>query len=159
MIEEISKVKAQKVGAITTSVFDCTLLDLPKIKTNGGHITSINNGGGNIPFDIKRVYYLYDIPGGEGRGAHAHKHLKQLFVAVSGSFEVKVDDGNTKRTYSLTRPYYGLYLPPGLWRELDNFSSGSTCLVLASEKYEEEDYIRDYQVFKNFKLSNVSQFS
>lgn len=138
-----------------SSVYDCTLLDLPKLKTKRGHITPINNGGGIIPFDIKRVYYLYDIPGGEGRGAHAHKELEQLFVAVSGSFEVKVDDGITKRTYSLSRPYYGLYLPPGLWRELDNFSSGATCLVLASEKYDKKDYIHDHQVFKDYKKNKL----
>lgn len=159
MYEVISEESTKVEVAKGTSVYDCTLLDLPKMKTQGGHITPINNGGGIIPFDIKRVYYLYDIPGGEGRGAHAHKELEQLFVAVSGSFEVKVDDGTTKRTYSLSQPYYGLYLPPGLWRELDNFSSGATCLVLASEKYCEEDYIRSYQTFKEFKQPNDSQYS
>ena len=141
-------------SARSTSVYDCTLIDLPKIKTRGGHITSINNGDEIIPFDVKRVYYLYDIPGGEGRGAHAHKDLEQLFVAISGSFEVKIDDGKTKRTYALSRPYYGLYLPPGLWRELDNFSSGATCLVLASHQFDEADYIRGYKSFKKFKRSD-----
>lgn len=144
MFDVISNTKSKIKEAKSSSVYNCTLIDLPKLKTQRGHITPINNGGGIIPFKIKRVYYLYDIPGGEGRGAHAHKELEQLFVAVSGSFEIKVDDGTAKRTYSLSQPYYGLYLPPGLWRELDNFSSGATCLVLASHKYNEKDYIRDY---------------
>ncbi len=137
----------RKKSVNCTSVYDCTLIDLPKITTRGGHITPINNDEEIIPFNIKRVYYLYDIPGGEGRGAHAHKGLEQLFVAISGSFEIKVDDGKTKRTYALSRPYYGLYLPPGLWRELDNFSSGAICLVLASDKYDECDYWRNYNDF------------
>ncbi|REL38640.1 WxcM-like domain-containing protein [Rhodohalobacter sp. SW132] len=154
MFDVISKTKSKIEEAKNTSVYDCTLLDLPKLKTQGGHITPINNGGGIIPFEIKRVYYLYDIPGGEGRGAHAHKELEQLFVAVSGSFEIKVDDGTTKRTYSLSQPYYGLYLPPGLWRELDNFSSGATCLVLASSLYDEYDYIRKKDGYLKFKEIN-----
>jgi len=153
MLDTATDIKGRKSSSCT-SVYDCTLIDLPKIKTRGGHITPINNGKDIIPFDVKRVYYLYDIPGGEGRGAHAHKELEQLIVAISGSFEVKIDDGKTKRTYTLSRPYYGLYLPPGLWRELDNFSSGATCLVLASHEYEESDYIRKYKFFKNFKTSD-----
>lgn len=133
-----------------TSVFDCTLLSLPKIQTPGGNITAVNNSA-EIPFDINRVYYLYDVPGGENRGGHAHKALEQVIVAALGSFDVVIDDGRTKRTFHLARPYMGLHLPPGLWRELDNFSSGAICLVLASHVYDEGDYIRDYAQFKSLK--------
>lgn len=132
----------------TTTVFDCSLLTLPKIQTPGGNITPVNNQI-EVPFDIKRVYYLYDVPGGEGRGGHAHKALQQIIIAASGSFDIQVDDGKVKRTFTLSRPYVGLYLPPGLWRELDNFSSGAICLVLASEVYDVGDYIRDYEFYKN----------
>ena len=132
----------------TTTVFNCSLLTLPKIQTPGGNITPVNNRI-EIPFDIKRVYYLYDVPGGEGRGGHAHKALQQIIIAASGSFDIQVDDGKVKRTFTLSRPYVGLYLPPGLWRELDNFSSGAICLVLASEVYDVGDYIRDYEFYKN----------
>lgn len=134
----------------TTTVFNCSLLTLPKIQTPGGNITPVNNRI-EIPFDIKRVYYLYDVPGGEGRGGHAHKALQQIIIAASGSFDIQVDDGKVKRTFTLSRPYVGLYLPPGLWRELDNFSSGAICLVLASEVYDSRDYIRDYEEFKRHK--------
>lgn len=100
---------------------------------------------------MKRVYYLYDIPGGESRGAHAHKELKQLIIAASGSFEVTLDDGNVKRTFTLNRPYQGLLVVPGIWRELNNFSSGAVCLVMASLPYDEKDYIREYDHFINYK--------
>ena len=113
-------------------------------------ITVIENGK-TIPFDVKRVYYLYDIPGGESRGAHAHKELKQLIIAASGSFEVTLDDGNVKRTFTLNRPYQGLLVVPGIWRELNNFSSGAVCLVMASLPYDEKDYIREYDHFINYK--------
>lgn len=135
---------------IKSSVFDCSILELPKNHSVAGNITSVNNGI-ELPFDIKRIYYLYDVPGGQSRGGHGHKELSQLIVAVSGSFDITVDDGKVKRTFSLSRPYMGLYLPPGLWRELDNFSSGSICMVLASEEYSEDDYIRTYHDFKKFK--------
>jgi dTDP-4-dehydrorhamnose 3,5-epimerase-like enzyme len=105
----------------------------------------------SIPFDVKRVYYLYDVPGGESRGGHAHCELYQLIVAAGGSFDVVLDDGKVKRTIALNRPYHGLLIVPGLWRELQNFSSGATCLVLASEKYDEKDYIRDYEDFLRYK--------
>ena len=105
-----------------------------------------------IPFDIKRVYYLYDVPGGESRGGHAHKELQQFIVAASGSFDVTIDDGQLKRTFTINRPYRGLLIVPGVWRELDNFSSGSVCLVLASTAYSADDYIRDYNEFKEYKL-------
>ena len=134
-----------------SSVNDCTIIELPVVHNVAGNITAINNGDRILPFEVKRVYYLYDIPGGESRGAHAHKELHQLIVAASGSFDITIGDGLTKRTFNLSRPYMGLYLPPGLWREMDNFSSGSICLVLASEVYKEDDYIRDYDDFKNLK--------
>jgi len=133
-----------------TTVFDVSLLYLPKIHNRAGNITAIEDFK-QVPFDIKRIYYLYDIPGGEERGGHAHKNLRQLIIAASGSFDVLIDDGKNKRMVNLNRPYLGLYLVPGLWREIINFSSGAICLVLASEKYEAEDYIRAYEAFKNEK--------
>lgn len=132
----------------TKTIYDSTLIELPKIQKKRGHITAINNLEGIIPFTIKRVFYLYDIPGGEGRGAHAHKMAEQLIIAASGSFDFTIDDGATKRTFNLSKPYYGLYVPSGLWGELSNFSSGAICLVLASHKYDEKDYIRDYSQYK-----------
>ena len=125
-------------------------MELPRVHRPSGNITAVNNNL-EIPFETKRVYYLYDIPGGEGRGAHAHKELQQYIVAASGSFDIIVDDGRVKRAFHLSRPYLGLYIPSGLWRELNNFSSGSICLVLASHEYNENDYIRDYEEFLNFK--------
>ena len=133
-----------------TTVFDCTLLELPKNHSEKGNITAVNNGF-EVPFDIRRVYYLYDVPGGEARGGHAHRDLQQLIVAASGSFDLTVDDGKVKRTFQLNRPYQGIFIPKGLWRELNNFSSGSICLVLASIPYSEIDYIRDYNEFLDFK--------
>ncbi len=118
-----------------------------------GNITVVENNK-TIPFEVKRTYYLYDVPGGESRGGHAHIELSQLIIAASGSFRVMLDDGNVKRSFLLNRPYQGLYIVPGIWRELDDFSSGSVCLVLASNLYEEVDYIREYQLYKKFK-SNV----
>jgi len=134
-----------------SSVYDSTLVKLPKVFNEKGNITAINNSEGIIPFTIDRVYYLYDIPGGEGRGGHAHKELEQLIVAGSGSFDLMLSDGTTNKTFNLSRPYYGVYMPPGLWRELHNFSSGAICLVLASEKYDEADYIRDKEEFNRYK--------
>jgi len=133
-----------------SSVYDCVILPLNKIHNRAGNITIVE-GQKNLPFDIKRVYYLYDIPGGEDRGGHAHKELRQLIVAAGGSFDVILDDGINKKIVTLNRPNYGLMIVPGIWRELIEFSSGSTCLVLASHIYSEEDYIKDYQQFQNLK--------
>ena len=132
------------------SVDDCTIIELPVVHNESGSISVLENKK-NMPFDIKRIYYLYDVPGGEARGGHAHKALYQLIIAASGSFNVTLDDGHVKRTVTLNRPYQGLYVVPGIWRELDNFSSGSVCLVLASEEYDEADYIRTYEEFQKIK--------
>lgn len=134
-----------------STVFDCTLIELDKHHSESkGNISVVENNK-TIPFQVKRVYYLYDVPGGGARGAHAHKELHQLIVAASGSFDVTLDDGNVKRTFMLNRPYQGLLIVPGIWRDLNNFSAGSVCLVLASEKYDENDYIRDYSEFIKYK--------
>ena len=133
-----------------TSVYDCSVIEIDKHHHEKGNLSVIENGK-TIPFHVKRVYYLYDVPGGESRGGHAHKELQQLIVAVSGSFDVKLDDGKQKRTYTINRPYQGLLIVPGIWRELDNFSSGSVCLVLASTEYSVEDYIREYDKFIEYK--------
>jgi dTDP-4-dehydrorhamnose 3,5-epimerase-like enzyme len=128
------------------SIHDCHLVDLPKITDPRGNLTFIE-AGRHVPFEIQRVYYLYDVPGGATRGGHAHKALHQLIVAMSGSFDVVLDDGREKRRFHLNRSYFGLYVCPMIWRELDNFSSGSVCMVLASNHYDEDDYYRDYSDF------------
>jgi oxalate decarboxylase/phosphoglucose isomerase-like protein (cupin superfamily) len=125
---------------------DCKVIELPKINEPRGNLTFIE-GGVHVPFDIARVYYLYDVPGGAERGGHAHKALHQLIVAMSGSFDVVLDDGHGKQRVHLNRSYQGLYVCPMIWRELDNFSSGSVCMVLASNRYQESDYYRDYNEF------------
>lgn len=132
------------------TVFDCSIIHFPKIHNRAGNITPVQNNI-DVPFEIKRIYYLYDIPGGETRGAHAHKNLEQMIVAVSGSFDVTIDDGNNKKTVQLNRPYFGLHIKPYIWRDLSNFSSGAICLVLASQLYEAEDYIRLYEDFLNVR--------
>jgi hypothetical protein len=129
-----------------TALGQCRLVNLPKIPDNRGNLTFIE-GSRHIPFDIARIYYLYDVPGGAERAGHAHKHLHQLLIAMSGSFDVHLDDGREKRSYHLNRSYVGLYLTPMIWRTLDNFSSGSVCLVLASLPYDEQDYFRQYADF------------
>lgn len=135
----------------STTVYDCSLIELPKITDEKGAITFVNNGA-EVPFDTKRIYYLYDMPSGSERGAHAHKALHQLIIAAAGSFTITVDDGRVKRSFFLSRPNIGLYMPPGLWRELGDFSGGSICMVLASKEYDAKDYIRDYSSFKTFKV-------
>jgi hypothetical protein len=137
---------------ITTGIHNCNVMELSRIHNPGGNITIIQNGI-NQPFNIKRVYYLYDVPGGSERGGHAHKALYQLIVAASGSFDVILDDGTNKKIVELNRPYYGLLVVPGIWREIVNFSSGAICLVLASEKFIPDDYIHDYSEFKKTKNS------
>ncbi|SEA73138.1 WxcM-like, C-terminal [Xylanibacter ruminicola] len=133
------------------SVYDCTMIELDKHHSDRkGNISVVQNGD-TVPFDVRRVYYLYDVPGGESRGSHAHKELSQLIIAASGSFRVTLDDGKVKRSFMLNRPYQALYVKPGVWRDLDDFSSGAVCLVLASEVYQAEDYIRDYDEFLNYR--------
>ena len=133
------------------SVYDCSIIELDKHHSDRkGNISVVENGI-TVPFDVKRVYYLYGVPGGESRGAHAHKDLSQLIIAASGSFRVTLDDGNVKRSFILNRPYQGLYVKPGIWRDLKDFSSGAVCMVLASEVYQESDYIRNYQDFLEFR--------
>lgn len=135
-----------------TSVYDCSIIELDRHHSpRKGDISVVENGI-TVPFDTKRVYYLYDVPGGVDRGGHAHKELKQLIVAASGSFTVVLDDGIVKRSVVLNRPYMGLYVVPGIWRVLEDFSSGSVCLVLASEKYDPDDYIRDFEEFLKYKV-------
>jgi hypothetical protein len=137
-------------GNMKSSVYDCVILPLNKIHNRDGNITIVE-GQKNIPFDVKRIYYLYDIPGGESRGGHAHKELYQLIVAAGGSFNVLLDDGINKKNVTLNRPDYGLLVVPGIWRELFEFSSGAISLVLASRKYDEDDYLREYESFLELK--------
>jgi dTDP-4-dehydrorhamnose 3,5-epimerase-like enzyme len=125
---------------------DCRIIELPKIKDARGNLTFVE-ANNHVPLEIKRVYYLYDVPGGSHRGAHAHRNLQQFVVAMSGSFDVTLNDGHDQKTFHLNRSYFGLYVCPMMWRYLDNFSSGAVCMVLASECYDEADYIRDYQAF------------
>lgn len=133
------------------SVFDCTMVELDKHHSDRkGNLTVVENGK-TLPFDVKRVYYLYDVPGGENRGSHAHRELEQLIIAASGSFTVTLDDGNSKRSFFLNRPYQGLYVKPGMWRDLVDFSSGAVCMVLASDVYKADDYIRNYEDFIKFR--------
>lgn len=137
------------------TVYDCSIIELPKIETVGGNITPIHNNI-NVPFEVKRVFYSYDIPGGEDRGAHAHKECHQFLVAASGAYEVVLDDGVNKRTVLLNRPFFGLHIPPGIWASEQAFSSGSICLVLASDGYKEGDYIRDYNDYLEY-INNANQ--
>ena len=134
----------------------CKIIELPKILDSRGNLTFMESSR-HVPFDIKRVYYLYDVPGGALRGGHAHLKLKQYIIAASGSFTVHTDNGYEKEDFYLNRSYYGLYIPTMTWREIDNFSSGSVCLVLASEFYDEKDYIRDYAEFRNIASGGEKQ--
>jgi dTDP-4-dehydrorhamnose 3,5-epimerase-like enzyme len=135
---------------IKSSIYNCSILQLPKIHNRAGNITALENNI-HLPFDVKRVYYLYDVPAGEERGGHAHRELQQIVVAASGAFDVLLNDGTNKKIVHLDRPFIGLHIVPGIWRELLNFSSGAVCLVLASHKYDEKDYIRDYSNFLEYK--------
>ena len=135
------------------TISDCRIIELDKHHSDRKGNLSVVENGKDVPFEVRRVYYLYDVPGGESRGGHAHKALRQLIVAVSGSFSVTLDDGKDKKTFVMNRPYQGLLVVPGIWRTLDDFSSGAVCLVLASEKYDEADYLRDYEEFLNYKCS------
>lgn len=128
-------------------ISDCRVVSLPKIADQRGNLTFIE-GGRHVEFEIKRVYYLYDVPGGAERGGHAHRDLRQFIIAASGSFDVILDDGTDRQRFHLNRPYSGLYVAPMIWREIDNFSGGSVCLVLASTVYDEADYLRDYDAFR-----------
>lgn len=145
----VPSVQSEKIHGY--SVYDCTMVELDRHHSpRKGDISVVENGE-TVPFDVRRVYYLYDVPGGAERGGHAHKNLSQLIVAVSGSFRVTLDDGKARRSFYLNRPYQGLLVKPGIWRDLSDFSSGSVCMVLASEKYEPEDYIRDHETFLAYK--------
>ena len=135
---------------IESTIYNCSVIELNRIHKRSGNITVVENLQ-HIPFEVKRVYYLYDVPGGGERGGHAHKELHQLIIAASGSFDIVLDDGKNKKVVELNRPYFGLYVIPGIWREIINFSSGAICLVLASEVYKKDDYIRDFQDFWNWK--------
>lgn len=131
---------------MTSPLENCRIIEFPVITDPRGNLTFVE-GGQHVPFDIRRVYYLYDVPGGSSRAGHAHKELKQVLIAMSGSFDVELDDGREKRRFHLNRSYYGLYITPMVWREIDNFSSGSVCMALASLPYDEADYYREYQDF------------
>ena len=133
------------------TVFDCSIKELPRHQNRAGNLSVAENNT-SLPFDIKRVFYIYDIPGGEDRGAHAHKECHQFLVAVSGSFEVELDDGVNKKTVRLNRPYYGIHIPPGIWAAEKSFSSGAVCLVLTSHTYDEMDYIRNYNDFISYRV-------
>ena len=131
-------------------IADCSLITLPRISERSGSLTPIENSK-EIPFDVERIFYLYDIPGGETRGGHAHKECHQMLVAASGAFDVRVSDGKDEKIYRLDRPYFGLHIPPGVWAEELGFSSGSICLVLTSHAFDESDYWRNYDEFLKFK--------
>lgn len=149
--EQIASAPTAEGPIVLRNVFDCTILELDKHHSDRrGNLTVVENGK-TLPFDVRRTYYLYDVPGGESRGAHAHRELEQLIVAVSGSFTVTLDDGHCKRSFFLNRPYQGLYVKPGMWRTLEDFSSGAVCMVLASDVYKVSDYIRTYDEFIQFQ--------
>lgn len=130
------------------TVYDCHIIELPKVSSRSGNI-SIYEENKEFPFEVKRIFWIYDIPAGESRGGHVHKMCHEFLIAASGSFEVELDDGKNKRIVSLNRPFYGLHLPPGVWAHEMNFSAGAICLVLTSDMYDDNDYIRDYSTYLN----------
>tara|TARA_B100000900_G_scaffold251256_1_gene214062 strand:+ start:405 stop:818 length:414 start_codon:yes stop_codon:yes gene_type:complete len=132
------------------NIFNCNLVELQKIKNRAGNLSVVENSN-SIPFDIARVYYIYDVPGGSDRGGHAHKDLEQYVIAVSGAFDIQLDDGKNKKTVRLDRPFLALHIKKGIWRETRNFTSGAICMVIASHKYDHEDYIHDYKDFLKFR--------
>lgn len=142
--------KLKREPVFDHTVFDCNLIEFPVVKNRAGNITPVHSGE-NIPFNIERVFYVYDIPSGETRGGHAHKFCHEILIAASGSFDVELDDGKNKRIVTLNRPMVGLYLPPGIWATEKNYSSGAICLAITSHVYEEEDYIRKYSDFKEYR--------
>jgi dTDP-4-dehydrorhamnose 3,5-epimerase-like enzyme len=150
-MNNLKKLKNRRV-----SVYDCSVIELPKIGDRRGSLTPVYNNI-SVPFDIKRVFYTYDIPSGESRGAHAHKECHEFLISVCGSFEVLLDDGINRRTVVLNRPFYGLHLVPGIWASEQNYSSGCVCLVLTSHVYDDNDYIRDYEDYLQFS-NDVSRF-
>ena len=133
---------------------DCRVVELPRHRHANGSLSVVENDG-SVPFDVRRVFYLYDVPGDSSRGGHSHRVAEEFIVAASGSFDVTLTDGHDTRTYSLNRPYRALYIPAGIWRNIDNFSSGSVCLVLTSLPYDEEDYVRDYDIFKQLPAEKL----
>jgi hypothetical protein len=134
------------------SIADCRVINLPKIYNRAGNITPVE-GNVHVPFPVERIYYIYDIPGGESRGGHAHKELESLIIAISGSFDITINDGKSVNKFHMNRPYFGLNIKPGIWREISDFSSGAICFVLASQKYNEHDYIRNYDEYLRFKVN------
>jgi hypothetical protein len=137
------------------TVYDCLVTNLPKRDTGMGYISVVDNERRHLPFSVKRVFYLYDIPGGKSRGAHAHMACHQLIVAASGAFDVHLDDGSVQREVHLGMPNIGLYIPPGIWASEQNFASGSICLILTSHEFDETDYIRSYEAFKNWRTISL----
>jgi len=134
------------------NIFNCNLVELQKIKNRAGNLSVVENSN-SIPFDIARVYYIYDVPGGSDRGGHAHKDLEQYVIAVSGAFDIQLDDGKNKKTVRLDRPFLALHIKKGIWRETRNFTSGAICMVIASRKYDNQDYIHDYDDFLKFRIN------
>lgn len=139
------------------SIADIQILDFPKVLDERGNLSFVQNSD-QIPFDIARIYLIYDVPGGAIRGGHAYRKNKEVIIAISGSFDIMVNDGQNEVKYSLNRSYYGLYVPNGLWRQLENFSTNSLCLIIASQSYEESDYVRDFNEFKSIAKNEVSHF-
>ena len=139
----------------TSSTAQCHIIELPRHRHENGSLTEVENSDASIPFAVRRVFYLYDVPADTSRGGHSHRNAQEMIVALSGSFDVEVDDGYEKRRFSLNRPYRALYIPAGLWRTLDNFSGGAMCLVLTSERYSEADYVRSYEEFKSLTADKV----